>query len=216
MTMIIGHLISGIHSTIPILQKIADGQPLSFDEAWSLVTIYKRYKDPDAFVDYVEDTPRSEYPKLRDDVAALAKETSAILNIYYGAKEQFRDFETTGILEEHLRPSYTAYRQAQEESVKAYDDFKPIQNSMDSPELHYSKEEIPHMWEVYNAKKEYSDRCSKRTKELFEVYDRERRRTSGLFKFRVSSIIMLVYSLDEMSKALLADLDDIVGKEVKG
>ena len=66
---------------------------------------------------------------------------------------------------------------------------------------------------IYNEKKEYSDKCSKRTKELFEVYDRERRRTAGLFNFKMSAFIMLVYSLNEMSKALLADLDDIVGKE---
>lgn len=103
--MTIERLTSDFHSSIPILQKIADGQTLSFDEAWLLVTIYKRYKDTDAFVDYVEDMPRSEYAKLRDDVEALAKETTAILNIYYGAKEQFRNFETTDILEEHLRPS---------------------------------------------------------------------------------------------------------------
>lgn len=212
----IEELAKALQTAEPILNKIADGQSLSFDEAWSLVTIYKRYEDTDAFVDYVESTPRSEYTKLLEDVAALHKETSAILNIYYGAKEQFRNFETTDILEEHLRPSYTAYRQAQEESIKAYDDFKPIQNSMDFPELHYSKEEIPHMWEVYKVKKDYYDKCSKRTKELFEIYDRERRRTSGLFKFRVSSIIMQVYSLDEMSKALLADLTDIIEKEDKG
>lgn len=137
--MTIEELTKALQTAEPILNKIADGQPLSFDEAWSLVTIYKRYRNTDAFVDYVEGTPRSEYAKLRSDVAALAKETSAILDLYYGAKEQFRDFETTSILEEHLRPSYAAYCQAQEESVKAYDDFKPIQNSMDFPELHSSK-----------------------------------------------------------------------------
>ena len=34
------YLISDLRSSIPILQKIADGQILSFDEAWSLVTIF--------------------------------------------------------------------------------------------------------------------------------------------------------------------------------
>ncbi len=32
-------LANAIHSAIPLLQKIADGQALSFDEAWSLVII---------------------------------------------------------------------------------------------------------------------------------------------------------------------------------
>ena len=68
-----------------------------------------------------------------------------------------------------MEPSYTAYQLAKEVSIKAYDDFKPIQNSMDFPELHYSKEGIPAMWEVYNKKKEYSDSCSKRTKELLKI-----------------------------------------------
>ncbi len=45
----------------------------------------------------------------------------------------------------HLEPSYTAYQQAKEASIKAYDDFKPIQSSMDFPELHYSKGKIPAM-----------------------------------------------------------------------
>lgn len=58
--MTIEELTKALQTAEPILNKIADGQPLSFDEAWSLVTIYKRYKDTDAFVDYVECTPRSE------------------------------------------------------------------------------------------------------------------------------------------------------------
>lgn len=211
----IRQLTIGIHTTVPLLQKIVKGQSLSFDEAWTLVTIYKMYRNTETFVDYVEDIPKSEYAKLQEDVKDLSRETSAILNIYYDAKEQFRGFETTDIYEEHLKPSYTAYREAQKESIKAYADFKPIQNSMDFPELHYSKEEIPHMWEVYNEKKEYSDECSRRTKELFEVYDRERRRTAGLFNFKMSSFIMLVYSLNEMSNALLVDLNEITGKEDK-
>lgn len=72
---------------------------------------------------------------------------------------------------------------------------------------------MPIRLQIYNEKKEYSDKCSKRTKELFEVYDRERRRTAGLFNFKMSAFIMLVYSLNEMNKALLADLNDIAGKE---
>lgn len=72
------------------------------------------------------------------------------------------------------------------------------------------------MWEMHAQKKEYSDKCSKHTKDLFEVYDRERRRTAGLFNFKLSSLVMLVYSLDEMSRALLADLNDIIGKEDNG
>ena len=59
------YLISDLRSSIPILKKIADGQILSFDEAWSLVTIYKRYRNSSAFVDYVEDTPKSEYAELQ-------------------------------------------------------------------------------------------------------------------------------------------------------
>ena len=127
-------------------------------------------------------------------------------------KELFKSFDPKPIYNEHLKPSYSAYLQAKEVSVKAYDDFKPIQNNMDFPELHYSQDEIPHMWKIYNEKKEYSDKCSNRTKELFEVYDRERRRTAGLFNFKMSAFIMLVYSLDEMGKALLADLNDIAGR----
>ena len=41
----IAQLTNAISTAIPLLQKIADGQSLSFDEAWSLVTIYKRHFD---------------------------------------------------------------------------------------------------------------------------------------------------------------------------
>lgn len=49
--MTIEELTKALQTAEPILNKIADGQPLSFDEAWSLVTIYKRYRNTDAFVD---------------------------------------------------------------------------------------------------------------------------------------------------------------------
>ena len=72
------YLISDLSSSIPILQKISDGQKLSFDEAWPLVTLYKKYKDTDSIVDYVEDTPKSGYTQLRVEVENLVKETTAL------------------------------------------------------------------------------------------------------------------------------------------
>lgn len=78
MTMIMEYLISYLSSSIPILQKISDGQKLFFDEAWSLVTLYKKYKDTDSIVDYVEDTPKSGYTQLRVEVENLVKETIAL------------------------------------------------------------------------------------------------------------------------------------------
>lgn len=209
-------LATDLATAIPMLHKIADGRVLPFDEAWSLVTIYKRYKDTDKFIDYVENVPKSEYENLKEEVSSLRNETTAILHIYYGAMEQFRDFDTKTIYKEHLEPLKSAYEQTQEISAKAYKDYKELDNSLDMSELRYSKDELPRMWELHTQKKECSDKCSKRTKELFEVYDRERRRTAGLFTFKMSAFIMLVYSLDEMSKALLADLNDIIGKEENG
>ena len=211
----ITQLTNAIHSAIPLLQRIADGQSLSFDEAWSLVIIYKRYKDTEKFIDYIEDCQQAEHIELLSDLLELHRETSKALTMYYAAKEIFRSFDPKPIFKQHLEPSYTAYQQAKEESVKAYDDFKPIKRNLDFPELHYSKEEIPAMWEIYNKKIEYSDSCSKRTKELFEVYDRERRRTAGLYNFKLSALVMLIYSIDSMAKALIADLNDIIGKEDK-
>lgn len=207
------YLISDLSSSIPILQKISDGQKLSFDEAWSLVTLYKKYKDTDSIVDYVEGTPKSGYTQLRVDVEDLVKETTAILNIYYSAKKQFKDFDAKALYKKHLEPLKSTYEQAQEVSAKAYKDYKEVDNSLDMPEARYSKEELPRMWGLHAQKKEYVDKCSKRTKELFKVYDRERRRTARLFNFKLSAFVMLVYSLNEMSKALLADLNDIEGKE---
>lgn len=209
-------LTTDLAATIPLLQKIANKQPLPFDGAWSLVTIYKRYKYSDEFIDYVESVPKSEYGKLHDDVAVLSKETGAILDIYYGAKEQFKNFDAKAIYKQHLEPLKSEYEQVQEASTKAYKEYKELDNSLDMPELRYNKDELPHMWELHAQKKEYSDKCSKHTKELFEVYDRERKRTAGLFNFKLSALVMLVYSLDEMSRALLADLNDIIGKEDNG
>ena len=51
---------------------------MSFDEAWSLVTLYKKYKDTDSIVDYVEGTPKSGYTLLRVEVENLVKETIAL------------------------------------------------------------------------------------------------------------------------------------------
>lgn len=209
-------LTTDLAAALPILQRIAERRALPFDEAWSLVTIYKRYKDTDKFIDYVESVSKSEYADLQKDIADLDNETTAILQIYYGAREQFKDFDAKTIYKEHLEPLKSAYEQAQEVSSKAYKDYKELDNSLDMPELRYSNDELPHMWELHAQKKEHSYKCSKRTKELFEVYDRERRRTAGLFNFKISAFVMLVYSLDEMSKALLADLNDIIGKEDNG
>lgn len=211
--MVIEKLSMDLKTIKPTLNKIAYGEKLSFDEAWLLVTIYNRCRNTDAFIDYVEETPKSEFYNLQKKVSALNKETAAILAIYYDAKEQFQTFNAKAIYKEHLEPMKSAYQQAQELSAKAYKDYKELDNSLDMPELHYTSEELPKAWALHTQKKVCYDQCSKRTKELFEVYDRERRRTSRLFTFKLSSLVMLVYSLDEMSKALLADFDDIKGKE---
>ena len=46
----IKQLTIGLHSTVPLLQKIAKVLPLSFDEAWSLVT-------PELYYSKEEDSP---------------------------------------------------------------------------------------------------------------------------------------------------------------
>ena len=74
--------ISGFEAIMPILRAIADSQQLSFDEAWRLVTFYKRYKNTDAFIDYVEEVPVEDYPELLSDAISLEKETAEILHIY--------------------------------------------------------------------------------------------------------------------------------------
>ena len=78
MTMIMEYRRADLGSSMPVLQKIADVQKLSFDEAWSLVTLYKKYKDTDSIVDHVEDTPKSGYTQLRVELENLVKETIAL------------------------------------------------------------------------------------------------------------------------------------------
>lgn len=41
----ITELTSGLHDLMPVLRAIADSQQLSFNEAWRLVTFYKRYRE---------------------------------------------------------------------------------------------------------------------------------------------------------------------------
>ena len=69
------------------------------------------------------------------------------------------------------------------------------------------------MWKLHAEKKAAYDECSKRTKELFAVYDRERRRTAGLFNFNLSGLVMMAYTLDNLTKALIDDLQRLKGKE---
>lgn len=138
----IKQLTTDLATTIPLLQKIANKQPLPFDGAWSLVTIYKRYKDSDKFIDYVDSVPKYEYGKLHDDVAVLSKETGIILHIYNGEKEQFKNFDAKAIYKQHLEPLKSAYEQAKEFSTKAYKEYKELDNSLDVPELRYSKDEL--------------------------------------------------------------------------
>lgn len=64
----ITQLTNAIHSAIPLLQRIADGQALSFDEAWSLVIIYKRYKGTEKFIDYIEECQEAEHVELLSDL----------------------------------------------------------------------------------------------------------------------------------------------------
>lgn len=208
-------LINDLHSSIPILHKIADGRQLSFDEAWELAGLYNRNNDTERFDDYIEATAESDPVKLRDELVVFRREATAVLNIYKGANLQFKAFDAKVIYKKHLEPLHHAYEQAQEVSAQAYKDYKELDNSLDTPEVRYNKEELPRMWELHAQKKEYSDKCSEHTKQLFEEYDKERRRTSSLFGFKLSAYIMFVFALDETSKDVIADLDDIIGKEDK-
>lgn len=206
-------LISGFEAIMPILRAIADSQQLSFGEAWRLVTFYKRYRNIDAFIDYVEEVPVENYPELLADAISLDKETSEILHIYNVSKAQLTSFDPKTVYKEHLEPMKSEYQSAQEKSAAAYKEYKSLDNSLDMAELHYSKEELPRMWKLHAEKKAAYDECSKRTKELFAVYDRERRRTAGLFNFNLSGLVMMAYTLDNLTKALIDDLQRLNGKE---
>ena len=211
--MVIDDLISGLQAINPIITAIADGRQLTFDEAWQLVLFYKHNKDTDEFVEYVEGLPVSDYPALLNDVKMLQSETADLLNTYYNNRSRFEAFDAKAIYHEHLEPMLSAYKAAQDKSVAAYKDYKEIDNSLDMAELRYSKDELEKMRKSHAEKKAYSDESSKRAKELFEVYDRERRRTAWLHGFKLSALVMMVYTYDTMAKALIEDLTRIVGKE---
>lgn len=48
----------------------------------------------------------------------------------------------------------STYQAAQENSTATY---KDLDNSLDMAELHYSKEESPHMWALHTEKKAFYD-----------------------------------------------------------
>ena len=110
-------LISGFEAIMPILRAIADSQQLSFGEAWRLVTFYKRYRNIDAFIDYVEEVPVENYPELLADAISLDKETSEILHIYNVSKAQLTSFDPKTVYKEHLEPMKSEYQSAQEKSA---------------------------------------------------------------------------------------------------
>jgi hypothetical protein len=211
--MSIEELTNGLHAIKPFIQRIADGTRLSFEEAWTVVMFYKQHKDTDAFVDYVENVPRSEFGKLLEDVKRLKTETASFLHIYNSAKDRFKSFDPKPIFNEHLQPSLSEYKAAQEKATAAWQDFKELHNKLDMPEHYYSKEELPKIWELHEQKKALHEECSKRTKELFDIYDKERRKTSPLSVFRLSALVMMVYDVDMLSKALIEDLEELKGKE---
>ncbi len=141
----ITELTSGLHDLMPILRAIADRQQLSFGEAWLLVTFCKRYKNTDAFIDYVEEVPLEDYPELLAEAISLEKESSEILHIYNVSKGQFSSFDPKIIYKEHLEPMKSEYQSALEKSAAAYKEYKDLDNSLDMAELHYCKDELPRM-----------------------------------------------------------------------
>lgn len=206
--MYIPELTTHLHQVLPLVQQIAAKDALTFDETWSLVCFYEKYKHTDDFIASVENVLPQETYSLLHDAMALKQETEGLIQLYYQNKEELASYTTETVFDAHLQPYKDNYQAAQEISAAAYKAYKELDNNLDIPEARYREAELPALWKQHAHLKAKADECSQKVKELYAIFERERTRILPLLRFKLSAFVMMVYSLDAMVEALIADLKE--------
>ncbi len=180
---------------------------LSFDEAWRLLQFYRTYKDTHLLISNAEELAHQNINLLYECAEKLVSLSYDFVSTYEGRESELDTIDFESICKIHLQPYDKAWRtvseQAREIRVKA----RTISNRLDymdnaSEEYAVLDKECDALTADYHKKEaEY--------KRLFDIYDKELRRISGLFCFDMALINILANKLHSIATNIKRDIENI-------
>lgn len=180
---------------------------LSFDEAWGFLQFYRTYKDTHLLINNAEELAHQDINLLYECAEKLASSSYEFVSNYEDRESELGTIDFESICKLHLQPYDIAWRtvseQAREIRVKA----RTISNQLDymdtaTEEYAILDKECDALTAEYHKKEaEY--------KHLFDIYDKELRRISGLFCFDMALINILVNKLHSIATSIMRDVANI-------
>lgn len=183
------------------LQRIADGHEVTFNQAMDMVEFYQMFKDTGKYSGIVERTEPSQYATLLNEALGFEAETRKTIRLYQSGRRKFDDFHFNEILFKRLEPlskrkieSMLRLEQLRKDYKRAIDG-----NSLSSSEIEKIRIDLKECEQqaVYAA--------HEHSKQMLKMFP--------MARTQVTSIIMWAYKLNEMTVALIKDLNNILGKE---
>lgn len=197
-------MINEIVQNLIAVNRIAEGQNLSFEDALSIVTIYDELPEPNNLIDEAEELAVSNIDDLEILAIAIEEESERFLDL---GLPLLKNIDFRAIARNYPRPYYDRFLEANKELNIYWKEYCQLNNRLDyldfdSPE--YQEAEI----KCEEAKAEHDER-QKVVRKLYTEYEQANKDSAPVFRFRANFLEAVIIRYRDIAIAILTDIKRI-------
>lgn len=197
-------MINELVQNLIAVNRIAEGQNLSFEDALSIVRMYDEMPEPNNLIDEAEEMAAYDIDALEKSVMKLKEESERFLNV---CLPKLNDVDFKDIAQSYPRPFYDRFHKAEVELNSHWKVYCQLNNRLDYLGLD-SQEYVEAEKLCEEAKAEHDER-QKVVQRLYSKYEQANIESAPVFRFRADFLEAVIVRYRDIASAILADIKRI-------
>lgn len=197
-------MITELVQNLIAVNRIAEGQNMSFEDALSIVKLYDEMPETNDLIDEAEALAASNLDDLEKHAIELGKESDRFLHV---SLPTLRAIDFKAIAQSYPRPFYDRFHKAEVELNSYWKVYCQLNNQLDYLDLD-SEEYRDAEKRCEEAKAEHDER-QKAVHGLYAKYEQANKASNPVFSFNPDFLETLVVKYRDIASAVLADIKRI-------
>lgn len=197
-------MINELVQNLIAVNRIAEGQNLSFEDALSIVRMYDEMPEPNDLIDEAEVLAASDIDGLVRNAIDFERESDRFLHV---SLPFLRESDFKAIAQSYPRSFYDRFHKAEVELNSYWKVYCQLNNQLDYLDLD-SEEYRDAEKRCEEAKVEHDER-QKAVRRLYTEYEEANKESAPVFRFRADFLEAVIVRYHDIASAILADIKRI-------
>jgi hypothetical protein len=197
-------MISDLVQNLIAVNRIVEGQNMSFEDALSIVRIYDETPEPNDLIDEAEVLATSDIDTLERNAIELGEESDRFLHV---SLPTLRAVDFKAIAQSYPRPFYDRFHKAEVELNSYWKVYCQLNNQLDYLDL--DSEEYRDAEKLCEEAKAEHEERQKEVRRLYAKYEQANKASNPVFSFNPDYLETIVVKYRDIASAILADIKRI-------